>query len=744
MLVAANRTRAAQPSQLRHDDIRNPPITHSGRLVYARPQDLPSFPSIGLAVSAAAAATAATTAAALGWANKKSPEPGRSSNSTCVPTAAAMAEENSSARVQQDSVSSSHVTNAALLAAQSATSHSTSKPASSDEGITAATQALRLNRTGTLNTSSVGLERHGSLVAAKGAVARRLRAESMPIPKQHCLDEVQAAADALSAATRAHRPVTSPVSLEDVGAVPYTTMDRQMFTSQPPVQSEVDEKKRAEMLHASAVAMAKKMYTQQQMMIEARKSDVARTSQRQRDDIEISSSISDDPQPAQLTTLQDAAYKQAQARLAKMQLENDQNMNHRGYHGANPLSRHFSIKEKFRKRSSSDGALFEDKKRSQEIRKQMSLFSNRLSEVHAQNRPYDQQMLLAAAQRNVHEQLKEMDQKIAAETGMVPPGTLSQWELKARSLAPSRTLRKEAHQQGKVNIGAGINMDREDINIIAARRIQPVLDEINAKTNIEHARDTEMQLDKAREKEKQEAERVRLKEAHDSQKTLKHREKLEQKGRRAEEKQNAKMKKEEQKAAKADRKRAVLEKAKSTEYEQRGLVPEESIITMNSSGQPVKVPRPGTQETRTSISAEKSRDGPKSPPGRLYSWFKSRFSRKSKSPDEEQSEGQPSQRGFIGGASLTGYQDNKSSTSVDNRSASMRAVALAGKYPSSLLSRPEGGTGTVSPLDSDSDNDFFRYGIGARTVFTPPRPIRTSSPAHSQGSVRDSRFHEDI
>ncbi|KAI1824661.1 hypothetical protein F4861DRAFT_249047 [Xylaria intraflava] len=745
MQVAANRTRA-QPPQLCHDDTRKRPITHSGPLVYARPQDLPSFSSIGFGVSACSAAAAAT-AATLGWANKRSPEPARPGNSISDSTAVAMAEDNKSARIRE-SVGSSQGTNAALLAAQSATSHSVLKPSSADEGNTAATQALRLNRTDTQNTDSVALDRHGSLAAAQGAVARRLRAESTPNPRQSYLDEASAVASALSAATRAHRLPTPPLPLEDVGAVPYTTMDRQMFTSRPPVQAEIEEKKRTDVLHASAVAMAKKLYDQQQKMIEARKCDADRNSQR--DDIEVSSSISDDPQSAQLTTLQDAAYKQAQARLAKIQLENDRQLGLKGHHGTNPLSRHFSVKEKLRKRSSSDGAIIEDRKRSQQIRKQMSLFSNKLSDVNEQKLQHDQDMLLAAAQRNVHERLRVMDEQIAAETGMVPPGASTQREFRARTIAPFRTFRKESHQQGKVNVGAGRDIDQEDVNTIAARRIQPLLDEINAKAELEHARQAEIRLEAARKKEEREAEKARQREIQDTQNDIKQRAKQEQKERKAEEKQETKVKKEE-KATKLLRKRLVrAETSKSTIHDQRGLEPNESIITMNSSGQPVKVPRPRTQENATTANIETSRDAetsrerPKFPPDRLYNWFKTRFSRKAKLPAGEQSDGQPSQKGFIGGVSLTGYE-NTSYTSFDNRSASVRAVAMAGRHHSlNPSSRPEGGTEAVSSLESDSDDEFFRYGAGARPIFTPPKPIRTASPAQSQGSVRDSRFHEDI
>lgn len=478
-------------------------LAHSGRLVYAKLQDLPSFPSIGLDAKGSAASAAAT----LGWANKKSGEPPRS------PRSGASISASTTANMTEDHrpVTNSHGANAALLAAQSATSSSASKPPSINDRVS--------NRAHPHNTNPGTLDHQRSLVAAKGAVARRQRAGSAPTPRESYPDEANAAANALNAATRAHRPVLFPIPLEDAGAIPYTTMNKLMFTSRPPVKLEVDEQKRTDVLHASAVAMAKEMYTQQQRMMEARKAHVDQGSPRA--DLEVSSSISDDPQPAQLTTLQDAAYKQAQARLASMQQKHAQNRDLQDYYGTKPLPRVFSVKGKLRKRSFSDGAVIEDQRRSEQIRNQMSLFSNRLSEIDEQKRQHDQDLLLAAAQRKVHEQLKSMDAKIATETGMVAPSTLTQWELKARAVAHSRAVQKGSRQQGKVDIGAGITMDQEDINAIAARRIQPILDEINAKAELEHTRQLEARMETERKREEHEAEKSRQREIQDMQKKLK-------------------------------------------------------------------------------------------------------------------------------------------------------------------------------------------------------------------------------
>ncbi|KAI0120072.1 hypothetical protein GGR51DRAFT_496175 [Nemania sp. FL0031] len=611
------------------------------------------------------------------------------------------------------------------------------------------------NRTHPRNANSGPQERNKSLVAAQAAVAvavaRRQRADSAPTPRESYPDEANAAANALNAATRAHRPVLSPalspVPLEEAGAVPFTTMNKLMFTSRPPVKSEVDEQKRADVLRASAIAMAKKMYDQQQKMIEAKRTHTDQASPR--GNLEVSSSISDDQQPAQLTTLQDAAYKQAQARLAKMQQKNAQSRDLQDYYGTKPLSHRFSVKGKLRKRSFSDGAVIEDQRRSQQIRTEMSLFSNRLSEIDEHKRQHDQDLLLAAAQRNVHERLKGIDAKIATETGMVPPPTLTQWELKARAVAQSRALQKD--NRGKVDIGAGVQMDQEDINAIAARKVQPILDEINAKAELEHSRQLELRMEMERKREEQEAEKARQREVQDIQKKLKLQEKLEQKERKAEEKQEAKAKKEEEKVTKAEQKKlARTERTKSAEHDhgardEREL--DDNIITMNSSGQPVRIPRLGTQQTRPRSNSELVEEAPKSPPAKVKLWLKSRFSRGPKPPAEEQAKEKVNHRGrgFVGGASLTGARSDISVASLDSHSASMREVAMAGRSSSSGQAQLDGDPDAVSQLSVESDDEVFRDEMADQpTRLTPPRRLRDASPAQTRSPARDSRFHEII
>ncbi|KAK6952264.1 hypothetical protein Daesc_006799 [Daldinia eschscholtzii] len=758
--------------QLPDDDTKS--IVHSGKLIYAKPQDLPSYPSIGLSEKG----SAASAAAALGWVSNTSPELWKPDKSAPASAAAVMAKDYKLSPAWEP-VPSQHSAKAALLASQSAmTATKPVKSTTPDPGHSAANLAFRSDRSVPGSAHGSPLERQRSLLAAKGAMANRQRAKSSPIPKESYPDEANAAANALSAATRAHRPIRSPAiseTSEKAGSVPYTNMNRQMFTSRPPVKPEVDEQKRADVLHASAVAMAKKMYNQQQKMIDAKKAhDNANLAQEHHDAL---SSVSDDAQPIQLTTLQDAAYKQAQARLAKMHEEHFKGREYQEYYGAKPLNRRFSIRGKLRKRASSDGDVIEDRRRSQQIRQQMSLFSSKISEVDDKKRQQDQEVLLAAAQRNVHERLKGMDERISAETGMVHPSSPTQWEMKAHAIAQAKAEQRLGRGHGKIDIGAGKYMSQDDIDAIAAARVKPVLDEINEKIEEEQARQTELRLEMEKKKEEEEIEKARQKEIHDINKRLKEQDKQEQKERKAEEKHEAKVRKEGEKAAKAEQKheaKAKKEEDRAAKAEQKRLAktekrrstaersgdsqdepePARGTVVMNTAGQPVSVPPPPEPEYADAedgvVDQESGSPGEGQSKGGVKTWFKNRFSRGAKHADEK---GKAVERGFIGGAALTGIE---SSASMDNRSASVRAVAVAGR---GRTGGPEDeATGAVSPMSSSSDDDDDdgdgSGGSGGneysreeardrpRTALTPPRPFRSS--VASQSPSRDSKFVEMV
>ncbi|KAK6077352.1 hypothetical protein SCUP234_06764 [Seiridium cupressi] len=781
--VCANGTQPQQP-QTPHDDTLNPPAVHSGRIVYAKPQDLPSFPSVGVGPNGSAASAAAT----LGWSMKNSPEIWKPDSSTSASTAALLAQNHKMAATWTPSPSS-HGAQAALLAHKSAKNSDGWKPSPTGHGQSAATQAFKSGRAANLSSDdqSTNLNRQRSLMAAKGAMTVRPRSNTAPSAKDAYPDEANAASNALKAAAAVHKAPRQTAAHPKGGAVPFTTMNRQMFTSHPPVRPEVEEQSREDQLHASAVAMAKKMFTQQQKVIDQTKKAHANDSasvRRTRSTNSLSSE--DEVRPMQFTNLQDAAYKLAQERLAKLHEDNLKNREYQEYYGQTKPLRKFSVRGKLtRRRSSSDGDVIEDQRRSQQIRQQMSIFNSKLSQVDVQKRQQDRDALLAVAQRNVQARMKGMDDKISAETGMVPASSLTSWEVKAQAAAQSRSDDRMAHH-GKVDIGAGKYMDQEEINAIAAQKVQPTLDEINEKAEQEHARQTELRLDAEAKKEAHEREKAREREVAVIEKKLKEQEKQEAKEKKAEEKQGAKLKKDEEKAAQEEQKRlAKSEKHKSaphrlslhrrhqeepqeneveTEPTVEPVEVEEQRVALNDAGQPVRIPASAVpvassetaKATRVEIpsgeqqtTSEGSSPTDKvSPTGKVKTWFKSRFSRGSKSEDDRPKDG--GKKGFVGGHALTGVESNDASTSsLDGRSASMRAIAMAGRQRTDLSedasAAAAANTDDVSPMSSDSDDEYFdeaRDTMG--TELSPPRHIQDPSESKSHSPVRDSRFHEII
>jgi len=455
---------------------------------------------------------------------KNSPEIWKPDSSSSASKAALLAHGHKAPDAWTPSLSS-HGAQAALLAHKSAKNSDSWKPSPTDHGHSAATQAFKAGQSGTSSTTDDGnsLSRQKSLMAAKGAMTVRPRSNTAPSEKDpRYPDEANAAANALKAATAVHKaPRQSTVSHPKGGAVPFTTMNRLMFTSHPPVKPEVEEQTREEQLRAEAVAMAKKMFSTQQKMIDQTKRSQANGPLRRTRSINSLSSDEDEVRPMQFNTLQDTAYKLAQERLAKLHEDNLQSREYQEYYGQSKPQRRNTLRGKLtRRRSSSDGALTEDQKRSQQIKKQMSIFNSKLSQVDVQKRQKDRDALLAAAQRNVQARLKGMDDEVSAKTGMVPASSGTSWEAKAQAAAQSRSDNRMTHH-GKIDIGAGKYMTQEEIDAIAAQKVQPTLDEINDKAEKERVRQAELRLEAERKKEAQEKEKAREREIAAIEKKLK-------------------------------------------------------------------------------------------------------------------------------------------------------------------------------------------------------------------------------
>ncbi|ATY66837.1 hypothetical protein A9K55_000917 [Cordyceps militaris] len=724
-------------------------VSTAGRLKYADPKDLPSYPSAGLSENGAAASAAAT----LGWANQKSPEPWRPDKTSSASAAAALAKDYKSSPAWEPT-NSSGASKAALLAVGSAgaalkqppiapnkSAHdnwgnsaatqafNATRPAPAPAvsvagGGTAATQAFQSNRASTaeptVHSSPKKPTEQRSLAAAKGAMASAKTGSAHPSSthKHHSSLEASAASSALNGATLAHRNslMAQKPTIKEVGAVPITNMTRNMFTSHPPVKVETDE----ERIHQTAVEMARKMYQHQQKKLEQAK--------------DAQNDQESTPFAGTYLNLQDAAYKQAQERLAKLHDEHQQNRDAQEYYGnSSSPRRKFSMTNKLRRRADSDPDP-EDKVRSEKIREQMSMFSSKLSQVDTEKRAKDREALLAAAQRNVKARLQGMDEKVYNETGKRNASMLSDWEMKAQQAAQARSDTR-AENKGKIDIGGGKFMTQEEINAIAVKRLQPVLDDINEKAENEHARVATLKAEEDARRE--ELERIKAEERAEKEvaRKKKEQERAEEKAKRDEEKQEAKAKKDEEKLeakSKKDEEKAKKAQEKAEKAEQQRLAKEErrrsklggvAVATAGDDSaahhsRPSHDARPATaaeedddsddlldtddehEEHRAATAAtpnshtventestprksvEGSASSQKSKSG-VKSWLKKRFSiSHSKDEPVAEKEQREKRRSFFGGSASKAAdkpEDASHTASLDNRSSSIRDVALAGK-----------------------------------------------------------------
>ncbi|EHK27469.1 uncharacterized protein TRIVIDRAFT_114030, partial [Trichoderma virens Gv29-8] len=714
----------------------------AGRLKYADPRTLPSFPSAGLSPGGAAASAAAS----LGWFSHKPVQTWTPDKASSASAAAVLAKDYKISPQWEPTMDGTG-TKAAVLAVGSASTayrQSSVKKTSRDSwGSSAATQAFNTNTNRpepepvTLTTShgsSAATQAEKSLVAAKGAMSpskqatprSRLRSYSNPQEPSHW-DARRASVSALNGATIAHRAsMSKPPVVEESGAIPITTMTRNMFTSHPPVQPEIDEQTNNERIHQSAVEMAKKMYRQQQSRQEG--------SQDEHDAGETPAN--------RYVDLQDAAYRQAQERLAKLQDEHERNRQYHEYYGADkPLRRRFTIVNKLRRRSASDSDM-EDRARSDMIRQQMTMFSSRLDQVDEEKRERDREALLTAARRNVKASLQGMDEKVYYETGKVNSTILGDWQTKAQQAAQLRHDTK-TEGDGRVDIGGGKFMDADEIDAIAARRVRPVLDDIHEKAEAERERLASVRMEEEAGKAQAEREKARERELKDLQKRTR------EKTRRQQEKQEEKQKREEEKTAKAEQKKLAKEEKRKSKTEatlgtqnqeiRREENEEQEAETQSRRGSSVPEvttpPAQGAAVDNVDSSQKKSPEGATSPTARVKGWIKNRFSR-----GKSVSEPGEKKKSFVGGAALRDSGPGGSTGSLGNRSSSMRDVTLAGRdgeevtenHPQPLNRDSRG----VSPVSSGSGRS------SELESFETPMAIMDQPPRQGNSPMRDSRFRE--
>ncbi|KAL8673715.1 MAG: hypothetical protein Q9168_001876 [Polycauliona sp. 1 TL-2023] len=527
-------------------------------LKYAKPRDLPSFPISGLEHGEAGAGAAAS----LANANHRDFEIWKPAASEPASKAAMLAKDYKPAPLWHPEHSEAG-SKAADIAAKDGGHVDIWLPESTAAGNSAAGQAMRTKGLSpqVFRGSTVD-DNKKALMAATGAMlGNRRRAGSTPTAPPTYPDAANSAANALKAATSVSRsagkakqtnapmPSSSSINAARIHDAAVTNLSREMYTANPPVAPEVEEKRKQEGLRAAAVSMAKQMYDIQQRAFDNAANDGKGDSHYAANSVHNRqpSAASDDIRAVpQYVNLQEAAQKLAAERLAKL---HDEHAAYRNYYGATPpVQKRLSIRARPRRRASSDGSTPKaDEERSMAIRNQMSLFKDELAQVDAKKRQKDRDALMAAAQRNVKASMTGIDERVFNETGKASPAMTEEWETKAKARAKADSDARMVNH-GRVNIGGGKYLDQSEVDAIAAGRVQPTLDEITEKAEKQRARDEELRQQQL-ERERIAAEKVADQKERDS-KT-----KEEWKRFRGEEKAEAKAKKEEEKTKKAEDKR---------------------------------------------------------------------------------------------------------------------------------------------------------------------------------------------
>ncbi|KAF1355102.1 hypothetical protein BDV97DRAFT_97222 [Delphinella strobiligena] len=546
-------------------------------LKYARPEDLPSYPVVGISTEGSA-----HSAANLANTNHKGFEHWKPDASSDAGKAAMLAKDYKMAPLWKPELSAAG-SKAALLAHRDGGKVDLWMPTASAEGNSAAKLALGQKSTSPqLDYGYTEDGRKRALVAATGAVSRSNSRAVAPPTVVHPAypDSKNSAKNALNAATAANKPSvrkpnTDPtaVSADAMRAArvqnyaPNT--DRQMFTEHPPVEIEKEEKRQQAILRASAVAMAKQMYASQETKrreVEAAAASGAVGASAATAVHNRAASMQSTPdvktQALQYIHLQEAAQKLAQERLAK--LDPDGVARYRAHYGYEPEAprNRMSLRGRPRRRADSeatnqaannDDDSSDDEFASRRIRNQMSGLNNSVAEIDAKKRANDRASLLAAAERKVQAQMHSMDERVFQETGKVSPAMLESWEAKARAKANADSQVRQKNF-GKVNIGGGRYMDQSELDAIAQARLQPTLNEIGESAEKRRAADEERRLEEEENKRQMQSETARLKDNKAEAKRLKAEEKAEAKARKKEEKAAAKARKVEEKQARRESK----------------------------------------------------------------------------------------------------------------------------------------------------------------------------------------------
>ncbi|SPO00696.1 uncharacterized protein DNG_03444 [Cephalotrichum gorgonifer] len=671
------------------------PLSFSGRLKYANPRSLPSYPSHGHSRNASSS-SASAAAAALGRAKHN---------------------HSSGTKAMTEHRETSQLPSAAALAASIAADPRSSSLQNGPGprhglGGSAATQAFG-SRSSPRATPRVTPKNSSSLAAAQ--IAARPRSMSSPILRQGVPGK--------SPAVGSGRGDDGTAPLERSETAPRAVgIPRSMYTSRPPVSLEVEEKRRAEELHVSTVAMAKNLFKQQSRLTESFPGE---------DDDPRGGASRGAVPPGQNPNLQEAAYRLAHERLSKLHDEHQKNREFQDYYttpsGAAPRRRS-TIAAKLRRRSSSAGDI---DLRAGGARNRASLFSPTPPNRDERARDKDREHVLAAARKNVRAQLDDMDQAVADRTGMVPASSKSVWESKAHALAQARLAAATAEDPhgAQRDVGGGRYVEQGEIEAVAAKNVKPVL----------------LEMDERAEKER------------DRQRALKEEEEV-RKAHKREVKENLRKLKAEQKEKDRERQQIIKEEQRIWRHEDRVVRRKEVNMAVadladdartsslapgeGSAGQGVGGSHEGAQRTelpprRTTppnagnVEEGEGREQALSP-GKVKSWLKAKLTRQK--PSLKARDDSELGKGFVGGHVLRSPDASRAGSST----------ALPGVVAYHDVKERAGPEGQRPPVlqrgvSSGTDGTFE----DARESVSPPKtPPRIFVAGDSRSPTRDSRFKE--
>lgn len=282
-----------------------------------------------------------------------------------------------------------------------------------------------------------------------------------------------------------------------------------LYTSSPPIQSEIEEQNYKNSQRAAAISMAKDMYRVTSTKKEAGQSPAVLAAQKGHSQLGYRKTVStaDGAAVRRAIALQEAAQKRAAEKLALMR---DEHADYQQYYGTAPQPQRSRLSTR-RKRTSSDAdASQTDAEQSRQIRSQMTSLQTKLDQVDVR-KTKDRELLMQAARRNVDQTLQDMEAQVYANTGRAPPSVQKGWD----EVAQER-VRREADdfeaataQGNRVNIGGKKYMDMADIDAVARSRLQPAFDEMTENAEIRRAYDIEARLDAEEEQRHAAVERQR-------------------------------------------------------------------------------------------------------------------------------------------------------------------------------------------------------------------------------------------